>query len=146
MDQLAGRDVALDRVEEAEELLVPVALHALADHRAVEHVERGEQGGGAVALVVVGHASPARPFFIGSPGWVRSSAWICWGGWPPHGISVPGWWLSKVTNREPSIMEITTIGLDLAKHVFQVHGSPRTARSCSRSGCDVAKCTPSSPG
>ena len=30
-----------------------VALHAAADHRAVEHVERGEQGGGAVALVVV---------------------------------------------------------------------------------------------
>jgi transposase len=53
---------------------------------------------------------------------VRSKAWICWGGWPPHGISVPGWWLSKVTNGEPSIMEITTIGLDLAKHVFQVHG------------------------
>jgi hypothetical protein len=24
--------------------------------------------------------------------------------------------------REPSISEITTIGLDLAKHVFQVHG------------------------
>ncbi len=26
------------------------------------------------------------------------------------------------TNGEPSVMEITTIGLDLAKHVFQVHG------------------------
>src|SRR5262249_5743992 len=25
-------------------------------------------------------------------------------------------------NREPSMSEITTIGLDLAKHVFQVHG------------------------
>ena len=25
-------------------------------------------------------------------------------------------------NREPSMNEITTIGLDLAKHVFQVHG------------------------
>jgi hypothetical protein len=24
--------------------------------------------------------------------------------------------------REPSMSEITTIGLDLAKHVFQVHG------------------------
>ena len=34
---------------------------ALADHRAGEHVQRGEQGGGAVALVVVGHrAGPAR--------------------------------------------------------------------------------------
>ena len=25
-------------------------------------------------------------------------------------------------NREPSMSEITTIGLDLAKHVFQLHG------------------------
>ena len=24
--------------------------------------------------------------------------------------------------REPSMSEVTTIGLDLAKHVFQVHG------------------------
>jgi len=35
---------------------MPVALHAAADHGALEHVERGEQGGGAVALVVVGHS------------------------------------------------------------------------------------------
>jgi hypothetical protein len=27
-----------------------------------------------------------------------------------------------VANGEPSMSEITTIGLDLAKHVFQVHG------------------------
>jgi hypothetical protein len=27
-------------------------------------------------------------------------------------------------NREPSMSEITTIGLDLAKHVFQVHLQP----------------------
>ena len=48
-----------DRLEEADELLMAVALHALADHGAVEHVERGEQGGGAVALVVVGHGAAA---------------------------------------------------------------------------------------
>src|SRR5207253_2251559 len=31
--------------------------------------------------------------------------------------------LYRITrNREPSMSEITTIGLDLAKHVFQVHG------------------------
>jgi transposase len=29
---------------------------------------------------------------------------------------------AEVTQQEPSMMEITTIGLDLAKHVFQVHG------------------------
>src|SRR6266513_1469004 len=30
--------------------------------------------------------------------------------------------LANHRNREPSMSEITTIGLDLAKHVFQVHG------------------------
>ena len=55
MDQLAGRDRALDGVEEADELLVGVPLHAAAEHGAVEHVEGGEQGGRAVPLVVVGH-------------------------------------------------------------------------------------------
>ena len=66
---------ALDGVEEADELLMAMALHVAADDGAVEHVERGEQRGGAVALVVVRHGA-GRPFFIGRPGWVRSSAWI----------------------------------------------------------------------
>jgi transposase len=30
--------------------------------------------------------------------------------------------LANHQEREPSMSEITTIGLDLAKHVFQVHG------------------------
>ena len=76
VDDLSGRHLRLDGVEEADELLVTVALHASADDLAFEHVESGEQRGGAVALVVVGHR-PGRPFFIGRPGWVRSSAWIC---------------------------------------------------------------------
>ena len=38
VDHLAGRHGALDRIEEAEELLVPVALHALADEAAVEDI------------------------------------------------------------------------------------------------------------
>ena len=59
VDHLAGRDLALDGVEEADELLMPVALHAAADHRAVEHVQRGEQRRRAVALVVVGHGPGA---------------------------------------------------------------------------------------
>jgi hypothetical protein len=53
VDQLAGRHRPFDRIEEADALLVPVALHAAADHRAVEQVERREQRGRAVALVVV---------------------------------------------------------------------------------------------
>jgi len=39
-----GRDFAVDRIEKADELLMPVAAHTLADDLAVEHVERGEQG------------------------------------------------------------------------------------------------------
>jgi len=59
VDNLAGRHGALDGVEEADELLMPVPLPAAADDRAVEDVERCEQGGRAVALVVVGHGATA---------------------------------------------------------------------------------------
>ena len=38
---------------------MPVALHVAADDGAVEHVEGGEQRGGAVPLVVVGHGAGA---------------------------------------------------------------------------------------
>src|SRR5271163_4587372 len=59
MDRLASCDLALDSIEEADEFEMAVALHAAADHRAVEHAERGEQGGGAVPLVVVRHGLAA---------------------------------------------------------------------------------------
>ena len=49
VDQLAGRDCGLDGVEEMDELLVAVPLHAATDHRPVQHVERGEQRGRVVA-------------------------------------------------------------------------------------------------
>ena len=55
VDRLAGQDLALDGVEKADEFAMTVALHAAADDGAVEHAERGEQGGGAVPLV--NHAS-----------------------------------------------------------------------------------------
>jgi hypothetical protein len=51
-----------------------VALHAAADHGALEHVASGEQGGGAVALVIVGSWYPALSGLSSRPGWVRSSA------------------------------------------------------------------------
>ena len=54
VDHFAGRDLALDGIEKAQEFEVAVALHAAADDGAVEHAERGEQGG-AVPLVVVRH-------------------------------------------------------------------------------------------
>ena len=51
-----------------------MTLHALTEDLALKDIERREQGGDARRpLIIVGHA-PARPFFIGSPGWVRSSA------------------------------------------------------------------------
>ena len=55
MDDLARRNLALDAVEKADELLMAVAGHVLSDHRAIEHVQRGEERGGPVALVIMGH-------------------------------------------------------------------------------------------
>ena len=59
VNQFAGRYGALDGVEEADEFLVGMALHAAAMHDTVERVEGSEQGGGAVPLLVVRH----RPAF-----------------------------------------------------------------------------------
>src|ERR1700704_6706339 len=51
----ADRDLGFDGVQEANEFLVPMTLHAAPDDLAVEHIEGGEQGGGAVALIVMCH-------------------------------------------------------------------------------------------
>jgi hypothetical protein len=59
MDDLAGGDLGFDGVEKADELLMPMALHAPADDLAFEHVEGGEEGRGAVADIVVGHGAAA---------------------------------------------------------------------------------------
>jgi hypothetical protein len=40
----------LGDLQEADELLVPMALHAAPDHRAVQHVQSREQRGGALRL------------------------------------------------------------------------------------------------
>ena len=53
LDHLPGGHLSLNRVEEADELGVPMTLHASADHRAFQHIQRCEQRGGAVALVAV---------------------------------------------------------------------------------------------
>ena len=47
MDRLVGHDVALDGIEKTNEFDMTVALHAAADHGAVEHAERGKQRCGA---------------------------------------------------------------------------------------------------
>ena len=54
VDDLADGHLGFNGIEEADELLMPVALHAAADDLALEHVEGGEEGGRAVADVVMG--------------------------------------------------------------------------------------------
>src|SRR5271156_2742134 len=50
VDQLAGRNVSLNGVEEADELLMGMFLHAAAEDGAVQDIEGGEERGCAVAL------------------------------------------------------------------------------------------------
>jgi hypothetical protein len=52
MHGFAGRHFGLDRIEEADKLLMTMALHIASDHGSVEHVEGSKQRCGAVALVV----------------------------------------------------------------------------------------------
>lgn len=61
-DDLAGADLALDGDEEAEELVVAMALHVAADHGPVKHVHCREQGGRVVPFVFVGHGPEAALF------------------------------------------------------------------------------------
>lgn len=51
------RRLDVDELQEADEFLMSVMRHAVADHRPVEHAERGKEGRGAVAFVIVGLAS-----------------------------------------------------------------------------------------
>src|SRR5258707_595430 len=52
----------LDEVQKADELLMTMAFHALSNNLAFKDIERREQGGNAIALVIMGHgASAALP-------------------------------------------------------------------------------------
>ena len=59
MDQLACGDLALNGVEEADELLMSMTLHAASDHAACRHVQRRKQRGRAVPDVVMRHRAAA---------------------------------------------------------------------------------------
>ena len=61
MDRLLLRHLGLDGVQEANELLMAVALHVAADDGALEDIESGEQRRRAVVLVVVGHRPGPAP-------------------------------------------------------------------------------------
>ena len=67
VDRFVGRHLTFDGIEKADELLMPVALHTAPDDLAFEDVEGGKQGGGAVALVIVGHRG-AAPLLHWQPG------------------------------------------------------------------------------
>ena len=56
---LSSRHLRLNGVEEADELLVTMALHASANDLAFEYVESSEQRCCAMAFVVVGHGPGA---------------------------------------------------------------------------------------
>ena len=81
MDRFPSWYLCVDDIKEADELVIATTLTRTADGLAFQHIERRKQRRNAVTLVIVRVMVPARPFFIGSPGWVRSSAWIwlTWG-------------------------------------------------------------------
>src|SRR5271166_3342584 len=66
VDDFPRRNLSLDGIREADELLVAVTLHVAADHAAAKDVERGKQRRGAMPLVVVGHG-PAPALLQGPP-------------------------------------------------------------------------------
>src|SRR6202451_2681017 len=114
VDHFSHRDLLLDRIEEADELLVAMVLHVAADDGAIEDVEGCEQRGGAVTFVVVCH----RPGAFSSPGGGPSarSTTLCTvsvdSGCLP-GVRV----LSRVSPSTPSAMNrachLHTTGFDL---------------------------------
>ena len=57
--RLVAGNAGVDGVQEADELLVPMLLHVAADNGAIENIERGEQSGRAIALVIMGHRAEA---------------------------------------------------------------------------------------
>ena len=58
---------------------------------------------------------------------------------PADGIGVPGWCCEQPRTRETSERQVTTIGLDIAKSVFQVHGVDRHGKTVLRKRLTRAK-------
>ena len=88
VDGLVRGHLALDAVEEADELLMAVALHVLPDDRSIQNVERREQRGRAVAFVVYGswcRRGPSSSAGRAGCGRVLGSATSRRSTAPPHG-------------------------------------------------------------
>ncbi len=62
-----GRGFVVDFLKESDELLMPMAWHAISDHLAVEHAEGGKEGGRSMAAVIMCHCSTAA-FLQRQPG------------------------------------------------------------------------------
>ena len=62
LHRLVAGNAGIDGVQKADEVLLPMLLHLAADKDAIENVLRSEQGGRAVALVMMGHR--AMPVFL----------------------------------------------------------------------------------
>jgi hypothetical protein len=58
----AVRNLILDGIQEADELLMPMALHVATNDLTVENVERGKQRRRSVPLVIMGHRADASLF------------------------------------------------------------------------------------
>lgn len=54
-----GQRLGVDLLEESDELLVPMPRHAITDDGPIEHAQRREQSGGAMAFVVMRHRAAA---------------------------------------------------------------------------------------
>ena len=55
MNGLARRRLRLDGAEEADELLMPMALHVAANDRPIENVQRGKKRRRSITFVIMGH-------------------------------------------------------------------------------------------
>ena len=99
--------------------------------------EQGKQGQGS-ALDPPRGGGPLEPVRSGNPG---RRAYGLPGGVgvampekgdgvdAPDGINVPEWWCRTCHPEEASVEETTTIGLDIAKHVFHAHGADATGKA-----------------
>src|SRR5262249_23580712 len=67
MDHRLFRHLGIDDIEEADELLMAMTLHALADDLALKAIARREQGGVVVSLILVGHGARAAPSSSAAP-------------------------------------------------------------------------------
>src|SRR6185312_14723923 len=59
-------------------------------------------------------------------GWASCGRFAMMGGWPPFTASMcQSWSVDNQLTREPSMKEVSTVGVDIAKKVFQVHAVDR---------------------